>query len=513
MKKVFSVFLSLVLACTTLLALPLSARAGMVELSLERNSYHFELEWNQLEGDYVFKLYRAEKQDLSDAQCIETTDTSEYTTTIENPTPRHTYYDYDVDTRKNYYYYVELYRVTYSLMHYYDEDGYDWWSYAVNEWFYVENSNVVSGFIADETHNITPYLYSDKSVVSVEWDYYSDDVDGFMIYRSKNKGKFEKIKTVATNKDSQYYYKDKKATGFNNYRYVVVPYYEVDGVKYYSKEFSKNSKEYVPFINDLELTTKSKSEIVKWKKIKGAATYKLYMTSTSKPKLVATIKNGKTSTTVKNLNNSKKYYSFQLKAYNSKGVLIGTSFEAYSTADDALFRAAKRTKNRSSYDVINVQGKKTKKAWTGSVSKADKKIFDDFAKKHFKKDWSDYQKAKYTLEWINKNVKYASGSKYSKISSCSYVDAIFNKKLGQCVQYNGAYVAFLNYLGYDARLVQGWRGYSATNKWQHFWGEINIDGTWMLMETGNYDNDGYWQYFCTPYSQSSGYLINLKPAK
>ena len=66
------------------------------------------------------------------------------------------------------------------------------------------------------------------------------------------------------------------------------------------------------------------------------------------------------------------------------------------------------------------------------------------------------------------------------------------------------------YLGYDAHLVQGYRGRSVDNKWQHFWGEITINKKNYVIEAGNYESDGEWWYLCTPYSQAGGYIKNDK---
>lgn len=122
------------------------------------------------------------------------------------------------------------------------------------------------------------------------------------------------------------------------------------------------------------------------------------------------------------------------------------------------------------------------------------------------------QKAQYTLEWINQNVHYAKGSDYNKIASRSYVDAIFNKKAGQCLQYNGAYAMMLTYLGFEARIIQGWRG-TPKNKWSHYWCEMKIDGKWYLMETGNNEDSGDWMHFCQTYRNAGGYMLNGKAAK
>ncbi len=163
-------------------------------------------------------------------------------------------------------------------------------------------------------------------------------------------------------------------------------------------------------------------------------------------------------------------------------------------------------------EMLNVQDKKTVKS-SFTVSQRDIQVLDNFAKTHFKSGWSAEQKAAYTLNWINKNIEYAYADKYNEIAALGYAEAVFEHKLGQCLQYNGAMVEMMNYLGYDARLIMGWRGTSMDNKWQHFWGETTVGGTDLVIETGCYAKDGGWMHFCEPYSAASGYIKNDKVMK
>ena len=94
-----------------------------------------------------------------------------------------------------------------------------------------------------------------------------------------------------------------------------------------------------------------------------------------------------------------------------------------------------------------------------------------------------------------------------QISNRTYVDAIFNKRLGQCLQYNGAMIEYVNNLGLDGTLIWGYRGKSNSNKWQHFWGEVKLkNGVTYVLETGNYGNDGNWYYCFTPYANTKKFL-------
>lgn len=136
-----------------------------------------------------------------------------------------------------------------------------------------------------------------------------------------------------------------------------------------------------------------------------------------------------------------------------------------------------------------------------------------FAKEHFTADMSKAEKVAYTVNWINKNVWYgtvADGG-WAKIMAMvqnhtfSYVNCIFNYKIGQCNCYNGALASMMLYLGYDAHLIMGYRGKTnekgvdTGNHWQHFWCEVKINGQTYVMEAGNYGEDGDWMHVCELY--------------
>ena len=135
-----------------------------------------------------------------------------------------------------------------------------------------------------------------------------------------------------------------------------------------------------------------------------------------------------------------------------------------------------------------------------------------FANEHFTNSMTKAEKVAYTVNWINKNVLYGTvqdGGWAILISmvnngTFSYVNCIFNKKIGQCNCYNGALASMMLYLGYDAHLVMGYRGVVnskgvITSKWQHFWCEVKINGKTYVMEAGNYGEDGDWMHVCEFY--------------
>ena len=150
-------------------------------------------------------------------------------------------------------------------------------------------------------------------------------------------------------------------------------------------------------------------------------------------------------------------------------------------------------------------------SYTIGISKSDRKIMKKFVKDHFKKGMTRADKVDYLLDYIHNETNYIKTSaQWSKIGGKSYIYDIFKLHLGQCAQYNGALAMFLAYLGYDARLVCGYRGYSPKNKWSHYWCEVKIDGVTYLMEAGN-KKDGPWGFNCVLYYESDGkYIKNGK---
>ncbi len=130
----------------------------------------------------------------------------------------------------------------------------------------------------------------------------------------------------------------------------------------------------------------------------------------------------------------------------------------------------------------------------------DYAIIEKFAAGHFSPDMTLSECLYETWWWIHCNVIYARGELWNEICDLSYPDAVFNAKMGQCVQYNGAMAAVLAYYGYDVYMVKGWTNpdfedWTKSTK-QHYWTEVMIDGTRYYVETGNRDSNGdYWQYF------------------
>lgn len=214
-----------------------------------------------------------------------------------------------------------------------------------------------------------------------------------------------------------------------------------------------------------------------------------------------------TSYTVTGLANYSKH-TFTVSSYsdsNGTRTVLEESEPMITTSLDTILNSA-RTSSTRSFNVINRQTGVTSVSGK-SLSDHDIAVIEKFAAEHFTDDMSDAQKLQTALTWINRNVKYASTSAdWSMIGNKSYADAIFTYQRGQCAQYNGAMVSLMRYLGYDADLVLGWRG-NSYSRWQHYWGEVEIDGLRFLIETGNYGSSGTWSYLLVPYSRADGRFI------
>lgn len=380
----------------------------------------------------------------------------------------------------------------------------------------------------------TGYTAAERSI-QISWNKVSG-ADGYYIYRYGencprwlNVGKTDS-KTVSFKSD---------ALPGLKYKFKIKAYKLVNGKKVfsdYSSEIKTVSKPGQCIIISASKTNSSVTLI--WNKLSGTG-YEIFM----REKGSSDWKKAKTITD-KNVNTYKignlyagASYEFMVrstavdengkKAYGTYSTIrtvktTGVSFNYVPSASKFLSRlnSATTTSTRKSYKLYNRQGKKTVTT-TEYLSSADIQTLKRFADEHFTSSMTKGEKVDYTLQWINKNVVYADGKnghpQYSDIWAKSYVDAVFNSRAGQCVQYNGALVAMMCYLGYDANLVQGYRGYENGSQWQHFWGEVKIGSTSYLMECGNYGQDGDWYYCCVKYSESNpwggaSYIMNGKAA-
>ena len=363
-------------------------------------------------------------------------------------------------------------------------------------------------------NDINSYLNSEKNSANLTFSLYSSDrsfVDGFIIQQSVNGSDYRYYTTVDVNSISGNADYSLYAAVPSNVGYLmsfrIYPYYNFNNKTYSSSAYAQESNSYVD--SDLiTLKTKKSSVDISIKYIPGASykiNYTPYNIKKNKYSGTKTVWTGSTKYSIKNNSKNTALYIDVTPYWGSQE---GYSSSAYSHEGMALLKGAGKSKSKK-IKVINVKGKKDKTAWTEALTKKDKKIIKNFFyKKYRNKKVSREEKALYAFNWIHTKVKY--DYKYS-VGNLSYTEAIFKKKKGQCLQYNGAMAKVLTYLGYETRIINGKR----RGNIQHFWCEVKINGRWYLVETGNEGKNGDWQHFVELYNTGDGYgyLKHGKKAK
>ncbi len=341
------------------------------------------------------------------------------------------------------------------------------------------------------------------SNVTLNWKR-DKNATGYVISRTNDKSwkryvKITKNKTVS--------FVDEDVCENELYYYSIRAYKKQNGKNYYGEIL-----DVVPvfFGTNIYIKTFSNSVELNWTQVQGADGYQIYWsTNGAKFKRMKTLANSLSTTFTKtNIDTNKNDYSFYLKAYKKNGSKKQYLYQSETLVSSDLmsYINAGVSAPKTKITTQNVQGKKASSS-KSNITKADREIINDFNASSFTSDMSTYYRIKNTFMYIHNEVDYAlTSSQYSAISGATYTSAIFEKKTGQCAQYNGAMVTYLARLGFDAKLILGYRGTSNSNRWQHFWGEVKLNGVTYVVETGNEGKDGSWNYFFTPYKNTKKYL-------
>ncbi len=173
------------------------------------------------------------------------------------------------------------------------------------------------------------------------------------------------------------------------------------------------------------------------------------------------------------------YNVYAYRIVDGEKVYSDSSIEL-STFDMILNSAYEADGTIDCYDTTNSTTFSETKFNGGSftVNNEANETIQKFIEENQLNDLKDSEKIKFVTEWIYENVEYASGDLYSKLLGHGHAYNIFEQKLGQCLQYNGALTSFISYLGYDANLIF----LPADSSYgQHFTGQIRVK---LCDETG-----------------------------
>ncbi|MGN0696641.1 MAG: transglutaminase domain-containing protein [Oscillospiraceae bacterium] len=392
--------------------------------------------------------------------------------------------------------------------------------------FFTDSYYLTMDFSEDIAPEISAETKSKK--VFVQWTKIYG-ADGYRIYKyDSTKKKYVLLEDI---EDSwQNYYYDLDVESLTEYSYKVRAYQNIGDDKIYSLSSEACTVRSGLLSVSLSAAAGSKSVRVSWDADEAADGYEVFY---SKQKLKSSDsvymiysasgssfdfgnsgdvtfkplkRTEKTSLAIKKESGYKYYFKVRsYKTVNGKKIYSDYSDIVTSTSAAALVNGYP-AKGKSSFDVVSYRSDINE--WKMSISENDKKLMKQFAKEHFTDDMTAYDKIIYLSEYIHNEVDYVYGDDFNALSGLSPVEAVFSRHKGQCYQYNGAFAAFMTYMGYDVRLVAGYRGTGSDNMWSHYWCEICLDGKYYIMDAGN-KKDGLYNVF-VPYECASKYMKDGK---
>ena len=130
----------------------------------------------------------------------------------------------------------------------------------------------------------------------------------------------------------------------------------------------------------------------------------------------------------------------------------------------------------------------------------EEKILLKYLNKIISDDMTNYEKAVACYDYIIKNTVYDYGG------WANPVKAVLEDGYGTCTEYSYVYAAMLNYIGFDAKTVDGKTAMAAGGYGYHMWVEVTINGQVYVMDPQVDDNMSWGAYishdrFCKTYSE------------
>lgn len=141
-----------------------------------------------------------------------------------------------------------------------------------------------------------------------------------------------------------------------------------------------------------------------------------------------------------------------------------------------------------------------------TLSSKEEKILLKYLNKIISDDMTNYEKAVACYDYIIKNTVYDYGG------WANPVKAVLEDGYGTCTEYSYVYAAMLNYIGFDAKTVDGKTAMAAGGYGYHMWVEVTINGQVYVMDPQVDDNMSWGAYishdrFCKTYSEVKGKYI------
>lgn len=135
-----------------------------------------------------------------------------------------------------------------------------------------------------------------------------------------------------------------------------------------------------------------------------------------------------------------------------------------------------------------------------TLSTKEEKILLKYLDKIISDDMTNYEKAVACYDYIIKNTDYDYGG------WANPVKAVLEDGYGTCTEYSYVYAAMLNYIGFDAKTVDGKTAMAAGGYGYHMWVEVTINGQVYVMDPQVDDNMSWGAYishdrFCKTYSE------------
>ena len=135
-----------------------------------------------------------------------------------------------------------------------------------------------------------------------------------------------------------------------------------------------------------------------------------------------------------------------------------------------------------------------------TLSAKEEKILLKYLDKIISDDMTNYEKAVACYDYIIKNTDYDYGG------WANPVKAVLEEGYGTCTEYSYVYAAMLNYIGFDAKTVDGKTAMAAGGYGYHMWVEVTINGQVYVMDPQVDDNMSWGAYishdrFCKTYSE------------